>query len=63
MPISRHDKDSRCVFDATNIGDTTEANIFSGKTCQTELKVSDKKTITHEMCPIELDVPDKNENK
>ena len=25
--------------------------------------MSDKNMITHEMCPIELDVPDKNENK
>ncbi len=61
MPIPRYNKDSRCVYDETKIGDTTEANIFSGKTCQTELKVSDKNMITHEMCPIELDVPDKNE--
>ena len=60
MTISRYDKDSRC---ATKIGDTTEASIFSGKTCHTALNVSDKKTITHEMCPIDLDVPDKNENK
>ena len=62
-PIPRYNKDSRCAYDETKIGDTTEAKIFSGKTCQTELKVSDKHMITHEICPIELDVPDKNKKE